>query len=130
MSEPAASAENASGACSVQTALCELVASGAGVEAAVVVSLDGLPMASHGASFDADRLGALCGELATLARTVAQEFGRGAVDETWVRGDRGVAVLVAAGSAAILAVLARDDAKLGLLRLEARRAARLVASMV
>jgi predicted regulator of Ras-like GTPase activity (Roadblock/LC7/MglB family) len=122
--------ENAGGTSSVQAALCDLAASAVGVEAAVVVSLDGLPMASHGAPVDTDRLGALCGELVILARTIAQEFGRGDVDETWVRGDNGMALLLAAGNAAILAVLARGDARLGLLRLEARRAARSIARMV
>lgn len=130
MIEATASAEKADDVSAVQTALCDLAASGAGVEAAVVVSLDGLPMAAHGAPIDADRLGALCGELASLARTLAGEFRRGGADEVWVRGDGGVVLMSGAGSAAILAVLAREDARLGMLRLETQRAARRIATMV
>ena len=54
---------------------------------------------------------------------IAGELGRGLLDQVYVRGANGYVILSAVGEEAVLTVLARKDAKLGLVFLDMRRAA-------
>jgi predicted regulator of Ras-like GTPase activity (Roadblock/LC7/MglB family) len=49
-------------------------------------------------------------------------LGRGMLDEVYVKGENGYVVLRDVGEEAVLTVLARQQAKLGLLFLDMRRA--------
>jgi predicted regulator of Ras-like GTPase activity (Roadblock/LC7/MglB family) len=58
----------------------------------------------------------------SLGERIASELRRGMLDEVYVKGERGYVVLRSAGEEAVLTVLARQQAKLGLLFLDMRRA--------
>jgi hypothetical protein len=59
----------------------------------------------------------------SLGERIAAELGRGMLDQVYVRGDRGYVILMSVGEEAVLTVLARSEAKLGLIFLDMRRAA-------
>ena len=104
--------------------LRELQVSSPDVEAAAIISVDGLPIASSlPQGVEEDRVSAMSAAMLSLGERIASELGRGLLDEVYVRGERGYVILRAVGEEAVLTVLARQQAKLGLLFLDMRRAA-------
>lgn len=98
------------------------------VEASAVVSVDGLIMASSlPADVEEDRIAAMSAAMLSLGERIASELGRGIPDQVYIRGDSGHVILMSVGapgqSEAVLTVLARKDAKLGLIFLDMRRTA-------
>ena len=103
--------------------LQEMQMSMADVEATAIVSVDGLTMASSlPAGVEEDRVAAMSAAMLSLGERIASELGRGILDEVYVKGEAGYVVLRAVGEEAVLTVLARQQAKLGLLFLDMRRA--------
>lgn len=101
------------------------------IEASAVVSVDGLTIASDlPATTEEDRVSAMSAAMLSLGERIASELGRGGLDQVYVRGDNGYVLLNAVGEEAVLTVLARRDAKLGLVFLDTRRAAADLATMV
>ncbi len=94
------------------------------IEASAVVSVDGLIMAS---ALPAGRGGGSCfchvGRHAQPRRAHLRRTGRGGLEQVYIKGDEGAIVLTSVGAEAVLTALARQDAKLGLIFLEMRRAA-------
>ncbi|HDQ35071.1 MAG TPA: hypothetical protein ENN14_02025 [Chloroflexi bacterium] len=104
--------------------LRELQVSSPDVEAAAIVSVDGLTIASSlPQGVEEDRVSAMSAAMLSLGERIASELGRGLLDEVYVRGEKGYVILRAVGEEAVLTVLARQQAKLGLLFLDMRRAA-------
>lgn len=94
------------------------------IEASAVVSVDGLIMASAlPADVEEDRVSAMSAAMLSLGERISQELGRGGLEQVYIRGDMGFVILSAVGEEAVLTVLAREQAKLGLVFLEMRRAA-------
>jgi hypothetical protein len=86
--------------------------------------VDGLPIASSlPQGVEEDRVSAMSAAMLSLGERIAGELGRGMLDEVYVRGEKGYVILRAVGEEAVLTVLARQQAKLGLLFLDMRRAA-------
>jgi len=95
------------------------------VEAAAVVSVDGLAIASSlPMGVEEDRVSAMSAAMLSLGERIASELGRGVLDEVYVKGENGYVVLRAVGQEAVLTVLTRQQTKLGLLFLDMRRAAK------
>jgi hypothetical protein len=94
------------------------------VEASAVVSVDGLIMASSlPAGVEEDRVSAMSAAMLSLGERIATELGRGTLDQVYIHGNEGYVILMAVGEEAVLTVLAREQAKLGLIFLDMRRAA-------
>ena len=94
------------------------------VEASAVVSVDGLTIAAVlPSSVEDDRVSAMSAAMLSLGERIAGELGRGSLDEVYIHGDGGYVLLTSIGNGAVLTVLARKQAKLGLVFLEMRRAA-------
>ena len=94
------------------------------VEASAVVSVDGLIMASSlPAGVDEDRISAMSAAMLSLGDRIASELARGTLEQVHIRGTDGIIVLKAIGEDAVLTVLARAEAKLGLIFLDMGRAA-------
>lgn len=103
--------------------LRELQVSSPSIEAAIVVSVDGLSMASSmPADVEEDRVAAMSAAMLSLGERIASELGRGTLDQVYIKGEKGYVVLMAIGEEAVLTVLARGDAKLGLIFLDMNRA--------
>ena len=94
------------------------------IEASAIVSVDGLIIASAlPADVEEDRVSAMSAAMLSLGERIAGELGRGVLDQVYIRGANGYVILTAVGEEAVLTVLARQDAKLGLVFLDMRRAA-------
>lgn len=111
--------------------LRDLAASSPDVEASAVVSVDGLTMASAlPAQVEEDRVAAMSAAMLSLGERIANELGRGSLDQVYIKGANGYVVLMAVGTEAVLTVLARQQAKLGLLFLDMRRATEDLAALL
>jgi predicted regulator of Ras-like GTPase activity (Roadblock/LC7/MglB family) len=94
------------------------------VEAAAVVSFDGLPMASAlPPGMDEDRVAAMSAALLSLGERAAQGLGRGDLSQVYVEGDNGTVFLVSADDEAVLVAVGRVGAKVGLMLFEVKQAA-------
>jgi uncharacterized protein len=101
------------------------------IEASAVVSVDGLIMASAlPAEVEEDRVSAMSAAMLSLGERIAGELGRGGLDQVYIKGSAGYIVLTAVGAEAVLTALARQEARLGLIFLEMRRAAEDLAKLV
>jgi predicted regulator of Ras-like GTPase activity (Roadblock/LC7/MglB family) len=104
--------------------LRDLQAGTTDIEASAVVSVDGLIMASAlPAGVEEDRVSAMSAAMLSLGERIAGELGRGLLDQVYVRGATGYVLLLSVGADAVLTALVRQDAKLGLIFLDMRRAA-------
>ncbi len=101
------------------------------IEASAVVSVDGLIMASSLPSgVEEDRVSAMSAAMLSLGERIASELGRGLLDQVYIRGEEGYVFLMSVGEDAVLTVLARKQAKLGLLFLDMKRTAKELAKIV
>lgn len=101
------------------------------IEASAVVSVDGLPIAtSLPRDVEEDRISAMSAAMLSLGERIASELGRGGLNEVQIKGEKGYVVLQSVGSEAVLTVLAREGAKIGLVLLDMRRAAEDLAKLV
>jgi predicted regulator of Ras-like GTPase activity (Roadblock/LC7/MglB family) len=104
--------------------LRDLQTSSTDVEASALVSVDGLIMASAlPPDVEEDRVSAMSAAMLSLGERIAMELGRGTLDQVYIRGNGGYVLLLDVGEEAVLTVLARKDAKLGMLFLDMKRAA-------
>jgi predicted regulator of Ras-like GTPase activity (Roadblock/LC7/MglB family) len=94
------------------------------IEASAVVSVDGLIMASAlQQGVEEDRVSAMSAAMLSLGERISTELGRKGLEQVSIKGDKGSIVLTSIGEEAVLTVLSRQDAKLGMILLEMRRAA-------
>ena len=96
------------------------------VRGALLASRDGLPIVSSLAATEAGRVAAMAATVVALATRVVDTIGLGSFEETVVQSDGGMFIVYDAGELAVLAVLAHRGATLGLVHIEARRAAAVV----
>ena len=125
MSDPASRAGR------LNRAIGDLLAQAPEVEAAAVVSFDGLPMASAlPATMDEDRVAAMSAALLSLGERAAEGLGRGALSQVYIEGEHGTVYLVSADDEAVLVAVASRGAKAGMMLYEVRRAAAAVADVL
>jgi uncharacterized protein len=112
-------------------ALDDFISSSPDVEAAAVVSFDGLAMASALPSdMDEDRLGAMSAALLSLGEQAASGLGRGDLNQVFVEGEHGFVFLMSARDQAVLAAVTSKQAKIGLMLFEMRRSAEEVGQLL
>jgi predicted regulator of Ras-like GTPase activity (Roadblock/LC7/MglB family) len=93
------------------------------IEASAVVSVDGLPIATAlPREVEEDRVSAMSAAILSLGERIASELGRGVLSEVQIKGEKGFVILQSLGTDAVLTVLAREGAKMGLVLLDMRRA--------
>lgn len=103
--------------------LRDLQASSPDIEGSAIVSVDGLSIASalH-QQIEEDRVSAMSAAMLSLGERIASELGRGVLQQVYIRGENGYVLLMAVGEEAVLTVMARKEAKLGLILLDMKRA--------
>jgi predicted regulator of Ras-like GTPase activity (Roadblock/LC7/MglB family) len=100
------------------------------IEAAAVISSDGLIVASVlGPQTDADRYAAMCAALLALSERASREAQRGDLQMVLVQGDQGAMLLVRAIDDQVLAVAASPKANLGMVFNLARKTAAALPSL-
>ena len=103
--------------------LRDLQASSPDVEASALVSVDGLSIASAlPREVEEDRVSAMSAAMLSLGERIASELGRGTLEQVYIKGEDGYVLLMSVGEEAVLTVMARKEAKLGLILLDMRRA--------
>ena len=104
--------------------LRDFQASSPDVEASALVSVDGLSIASAlPQGVEEDRVSAMSAAMLSLGERIANELGRGSLEQVYIKGEKGYVMLMSVGEEAVLTALAREQAKLGLVLLDMRRAA-------
>jgi predicted regulator of Ras-like GTPase activity (Roadblock/LC7/MglB family) len=104
--------------------LHDLRASNPDVNAAVLVTADGFPVAADAVpEVNTDLLAALAADLLTRASRSAKEFGAGTLNEIYAHGSAGYVIVARAGEGQVLACMASGSATLGLLLMDVRRTA-------
>lgn len=127
-----AASEHASGTEQLLEVLKDLHAACHDIQLSMIVTQDGLTMVTMGSieAGDGERVGALSAGLLALCRNIARDLGRGEMEQVLLRGGGGYLLLRLAGPQAMLAVIARPDANLGMVLLDSQRAAETVASLL
>ena len=77
-----------------------------------------------------DRVSAMSAAMLSLGERIASELGRGTLEQVYIKGEKGYVVLMSVGEEAVLTALAREQAKLGLIFLESKRAAEDLAKLI
>ena len=115
----------------LDSAIHALLSSTPEVEAAAVVSFDGLPMASAlPPSMDEDRVAAMSAALLSLGERAAQGLGRGELSQVYIEGESGTVFLISCDDEAVLVAVAAKGAKIGMMLYEVKRAAGVVAEVL
>lgn len=111
--------------------LRELGASSPDIEASAIVSVDGLTIASAlPQGVEEDRVSAMSAAMLSLGERIAGELGRGGLEQVYIKGEKGYVILMSIGEDAVLTSLAREQAKLGLIFLDIRRAVEDLAKLI
>ncbi len=111
--------------------LSDLNGTSADIEASGVISTDGLMMASKlPAGMDEDRVGAMSAAMLALGDRTAKELARGDLEQVLVKGENGYVLMTYAGKEAVVTVVAKANAKLGLIFLDVKRAAESIANLI
>ncbi|MCK5649312.1 MAG: roadblock/LC7 domain-containing protein [Gammaproteobacteria bacterium] len=104
--------------------LNELNGTSADIEASAVISTDGLMIAAVlPQTLDEDRVGAMSAAMLSLGDRTSQELARGELEQILIKGREGFVLMTHAGEKAVVTVLAKPKAKLGLIFLDVKRAA-------
>ncbi len=111
--------------------LTELNGTSADIQASGVISTDGLMIASVlPAGLDEDRVGAMSAAMLSLGDRTAKELARGTLEQVLIKGALGYVLMTYAGEEAVLTVMAKPNAKLGLIFLDVKRAAESIADLL
>lgn len=109
----------------LNNALANLQASSADVEACAIVSEDGLIIASSlPQGLEETHIAAMSAAMLSMGSRTASELNRGTIQQLFVKGENGYAIIMHAGPHAALLAMARKEAKLGLIFLDLSRAAK------
>lgn len=93
-----------------------------GIEASAVVSTEGLPIASAmPQEVDDAVVAAMASAILSVSEKVSNELVRGRLQQVLVQGDQGYVIIKGAGEIALLTVLARNNANLGLILMVLKR---------
>jgi len=94
------------------------------IEAAVLISSDAMALASDiSDESDEEMIGALSASVLGMGERAARDLKRGALEQVYVKGDQGYLLLVHCGPDALLSLLVKPGAKLGVVFMEAKRTA-------
>ena len=122
---------NASRTESIEKRLDALRLSGSDIQAAAAISVDGLMIAcSLPEDLAEDIVSAMSAAMLALGERIAQELGRGALDQVFIKGKNGYVLMSAVNDNAVLTILVGQEAKLGLALLDLRRAAKALRNLV
>jgi len=101
------------------------------IQASALVSVDGLIIASAlPASVEEDRVSAMSAAMLSLGERISLELRRGALNQVYIRGDNGYVLLTSVDNEAVLTVMANTNAKLGLIFLDIKRAAKALSGFI
>lgn len=118
-------------AVALQNILLDWQANSEEIQGAAVVSLEGLILAAHVSQggITGEQLGALTATIFKIGNKGVKALRRGTLQELYLRGSQGTLHLYCIDSTAILSVLARPDANMGMVHIESREQCKRVAQV-
>ncbi|MEW6553178.1 MAG: roadblock/LC7 domain-containing protein [Actinomycetota bacterium] len=100
------------------------------IEAAVLISSDAMALASDiSDEADEEMIGALSASVLGMGERAARDLKRGELEQVYIKGDQGYLLLVHCGPDALLSLLVRPEAKLGVVFMEGKRTAEELAKL-
>lgn len=94
------------------------------IEAAVLISSDAMALASDiSDESDEEMISALSASVLSMGERAANDLKRGVLDQVYIKGDQGYLLIVHCGPDALLSLLVKPEAKLGVVFMEAKRTA-------
>lgn len=113
------------------SALSQLLQSSNEIEAAALISLDGLMIASAlPTAVEEDRVAAMSAAILSLGERAASELGRGDLSQVFLEGDSGYVFMMSTGGKAVLTALAKKTAKLGLVFYDMKNVAKSIGEIL
>lgn len=104
---------------------------GTDVAGVAAVGMDGIVLVSRmSAEVNADRVGAVAATMMGVTRRVSGEIRIGSPRETIIDADNGLFMVLPSGEQSLLAINLRQGANLGMVRIEAREAAKEIAKVL
>ena len=101
------------------------------IQAAAVVSVEGLPIASKlPDKYEDTIIAAMTAAMLSLGDKIASNLDKGALEKIMIEGANGVVVSMSAGPNAVLTVSAEKDAPLGLLFMEMANGAKKISELL
>lgn len=101
------------------------------ITGALAVSMDGIVLAARLSNdVNADRVGAVAATMVGVTRRVSGELKLGSTEESILKANSGLFMVLPAGDEALLAVNLRANGNLGMVRLEARDAATAISQVL
>ncbi|MUG92248.1 hypothetical protein F7734_07180 [Scytonema sp. UIC 10036] len=123
--------KNATAISMLQDELHKFVSGSAEVEGVIIITPDGMALASVlSPGMDEELTAAMSASMLSLGEHIGRELARGAIDRVVVEGERGYGVLVNCSQEVILLVLASPSAKQGILFLEIKQAIAKIAPLL
>lgn len=115
----------------IRSTLMDLNSSSADIKASALVSIDGLLMASAiTEEYDEDHVGAMSAAILSIGDRTAQELACGDLEQVLIKGKRGYILVAHVGVEAVITVVTRSSAKLGLVFLDVQRAAEQIERLI
>ncbi len=102
-----------------------------GVKATIIISTEGLPIASafpH--EVDEIKIAAMTASLLSLSKRAIIEMKKGDFDQLFIRGSDDYILLLPAGPNAALLVLVDNEVRLGVILLDCKRACERIAQLI
>ena len=91
------------------------------IEAAVLISSDAMALASDiSDEADEETIGALSASVLSMGERASRDLKRGVLEQVYIKGDQGYLLLVHCGPDALLSLLVKPEAKLGVVFMEAK----------
>lgn len=92
------------------------------VEAAVLISSDAMALASDiSDDSDEEMISALSSSVLNMGERASRDLKRGILEQVFIKGDQGSLLLMHCGPHALLSLMVKPEAKLGVILMEAKR---------
>ncbi len=122
--EPANARPRANAPNAIKRVLHDLLESSPYIKATAVVKVSGLTVqAIMPPTIEEERVSAMAAVMLLLGERITNAMQSGRLDKVYIKGDEGHIILMAVGKQAVLTVMAKNKAPLGLLFMEMRVAA-------
>lgn len=94
-----------------------------GLEASMIVSADGLSIASAlPDGMEEARISAMSAAMLSLSESITRELQKGRLEQVYIKGENGYVLLMSIAQKAVLTVFAEENIKLGLIILIMKQA--------
>ncbi len=115
----------------INSVLGDFVKSTATIQAAAVMSRDGVLIASRlNKSVNPDRLSAISASILSLANRAASDLQQGNLEQVLVESAEGFLLMVKVGTSAVLSVVSRPSSSLGMLLHDTKKSAATLAELL